>query len=233
MAFSSPAQSAPLALPHDAEAQVYGLTALELALTLIGIIFGMQYVATFFGSALWIVFVIAELGIVLTARWWMTQSPLNAVLFGLFPLLSGVTITPFILAVLEGYANGGGILLNAAAATLCMTAAAAVFARTTRWNLGALWKGLFLGLLGLLFLGLLQVFFPSLQTGQMELFVSGAGVVIFALFLVADLQRIRAAGRAGAHPFLLALSLYLDIFNLFLYIVRFMLVISGNRRRSW
>ncbi len=37
-------------------------------------------------------------------------------------------------------------------------------------------------------------------------------------------------GSLGANPFLLALSLYLDIFNLFLSVLRFMSVLSGERR---
>ena len=43
-------------------------------------------------------------------------------------------------------------------------------------------------------------------------------------------QRIESQGRMGANPFMLALSLYLDIFNLFLFILRFMTALSGNRR---
>jgi FtsH-binding integral membrane protein len=54
--------------------------------------------------------------------------------------------------------------------------------------------------------------------------------VIFALFTAVDIQRVKMLGRYGANPFLLALSLYLDIFNLFLYILRFMLALSGDRR---
>jgi len=78
---------------------------------------------------------------------------------------------------------------------------------------------LLLGILGLLFVGLLQAFFPGLRGGTVEIVVSAAGVVLFALFTAFDLQRIAAMGRAGANPFLLALSLYLDIFNLFLYVL--------------
>ncbi len=91
-------------------------------------------------------------------------------------------------------------------------------------------RGLFFAVLGLVVLGLLQIFVPSMQTGQFELILSGAGVVILGLFTAYDLQRIQAMGRAGANAFVLALSLYLDIFNLFLYLLRFMIAISGNRR---
>ena len=90
---------------------------------------------------------------------------------------------------------------------------------------------LLFAILGLIGFGLLQLFVPALrQSIGFELALSGAGIVIFAAFTAYDVQRIQKMSREGANPFLLALRLYLDIFNLFLFILRFMMVISGNRR---
>ena len=181
-------------------------------------------------SGIHILFLVIELGIILTARLWMDKSPLNYLLFGALPVFSGLMVTPFILSVLTGYANGGTILVNALSATRFMAASAAVFAKTTSWNLGVMGKALFFAVIGLIGFGLLQFFVPALRTTQMELMISGAGIVVFALFTAYDVQRIANLGKAGANPFMLAISLYLDIFNLFLYILRFMLMLSGNRR---
>lgn len=226
----SPVQSRPIAISQSTEAQVYGLFAVAMALTVLGVFIGMQYAPVLLATGLHFFFLFAELGLIFTAGLWMNKSPLNYFLFGLFPLISGFTITPYILSVLTGYANGGSILLNALSATGFMAASAAVFAKTTKWNLGVMGKALFLALIGLILVGLLQVFIPSLQTSQFELMLSGVGVVIFALFMAYDLQRIEHLGKMGAHPMMLALSLYLDIFNLFLYILRFMVALSGDRR---
>ena len=87
-----------------------------------------------------------------------------------------------------------------------------------------------MGLIGLLVLSVLQIFVPAFRTTGFELMLSGGGVVIFAIFTAIDLQRVAEQSRSGANPFLMALSLYLDIFNLFLFILRFMLVIAGDRR---
>ncbi|KKW40719.1 MAG: hypothetical protein UY90_C0073G0006 [Candidatus Peregrinibacteria bacterium GW2011_GWA2_54_9] len=190
----SPVQSRPIAISQSTEAQVYGLFAVAMALTVLGVFIGMQYAPVLLTTGLHFFFLFAELGLIFTAGLWMNKSPLNYLLFGLFPLISGFTITPYILSVLTGYANGGSILLNALSATGFMAA------------------------------------FPSLQTSQFELMLSGVGVVIFALFMAYDLQRIEHLGKMGAHPMMLALSLYLDIFNLFLYILRFMIALSGDRR---
>lgn len=225
---SSP--SRPIALTKSTESQIYTLFALAMGLTSIGIYFGLQFAPMILTTGMHIVFLIAELGILFTARLWMNKSPLNYMLFGLFPALSGFTLAPYILSVLAGYTNGGAILLNAFSATVFMAAASAVFAKTTSWNLGVLGKALFFGLLGLIGLSLLQFFVPALRTTQMELLISGAGILFFAVFTAYDVQRIAHMGRMGVNPFMLALSLYLDIFNMFLYVLRFMLVLYGDRR---
>ncbi|MFH1444442.1 MAG: Bax inhibitor-1/YccA family protein [Candidatus Peregrinibacteria bacterium] len=223
-------RSHPVVLNSSSEAKVYGLFALALALTVVGTFLGIAYARVLIGSGLHIFFLIAELVLIFTSRMWMRSSPLNIILFATFPLLSGITVSPYILYVLAGYVNGATILLNALAATVFMAAGTAVFALTTKADLSGLGRVLFMGLIGLIAIALLQIFVPALRTGGAEVLIAGVGVVIFAAFTAYDIQRIQALGRLGANPFLLALSLYLDIFNLFLYILRFMLALSGNRR---
>ncbi len=232
MPFAQPT-SGPLTLSRSGLSQVYGLVALAMGLTVVGVYAGMTFAVPIISSGWVYLLLLVELGIVLTARTWMHNSPLNYVLFAAFPLLSGLTVTPFLMSVLVGYANGAAILMNAAIATTLLSAAATVFALTTPKDLSPLAGGLVLGVIGLIVFGLLQVFIPSLRTGTMELVVSGAGVAIFGLFLAYDVQRVQRMSGTGASPFMLALSLYLDIFNLFLYVVRFMIAISGNRRSDW
>lgn len=217
-------------LAASTEAQVYTLFAFAMGLTVLGVFIGMELAAALLSTGMHFFLLIAELAIIFTSAWWMEKSPLNLLLFGLFPLLSGITFTPYLLYVLAGYANGGAILVNALLSTMFMAGSAAVFARTTTWNLAGMSRGLFFALLGLLFFALLQIFVPGLRSTEVELLFSGAGVVLFALFTAYDLQRVQALGRVGANPFVLALSLYLDIFNLFLMVVRFMLALSGQRR---
>jgi FtsH-binding integral membrane protein len=218
----------PVSLTGSTESTVYGLFAVAMGLTVFGVYIGMQYALPIMSTGVHLFFLFAELGIIFTSGLWMNKSPLNYLLFGLFPILSGLTITPYLLHVVSSSANGGVILLNALSATAFMAFASMVFARTTSWNLGVMGRALFFALLGLIAMALLQMFVPALRTTQFELMISGAGIVVFSLFTAYDLQRIAKLGKAGANPFMLALSLYLDIFNLFLYILRFMMVL--NRR---
>ncbi len=200
-----------------------------MGLTLLGVYVGMNFADTLLSTGMHVFFVIAELALIVTATWWSRSSPLNIFLFALFPLLSGITVTPYILSVLYGLANGPAILLNAVAATVGISLSAAALARLAP-GLNAWGSSLFYGVIGLLFLSVFQIFFPGLRTPGFELVISGAGIVVFALFAAFDIQRIRRMGTLGANPFTLALSLYLDIFNLFLYVLRFMSVLSGERR---
>jgi FtsH-binding integral membrane protein len=221
--------SQPLGLSASTQSQVYGLFTIAMGLTLVGVFLGMVYAQYLLSTGLHLFLAIAELGLIFTAPWWSRSSPMNMILFGLFPLFSGTTITPYILMLLVGYVNGEQILFNAVAATVCIALSATVLSRIAP-NLSVIGRSLFYAVIGLLFVSILQIFFPSLRTQGVELLISGAGIVIFALFTAFDLQRIEAMGKAGANPFMLALSLYLDIYNLFLFVLRFMTSLSGDRR---
>ncbi len=221
--------SLPISLSASTQAQTYLLFAVAMGLTVVGVFLGMMFTVQLLTSGIHFLFAIAELAIIFTATSWMERSPLNVFLFGAFPLLSGITFTPYIIMVLAGYVNGAAILINAFLATTFLALAAAVFARVAP-NLAGLARGLLLALIGIIIFSIVQIFVPGLRTGPAELLISGIGVAIFALFTAIDLQRISYQGRLGANPFLLALSLYLDIFNLLVMVLRFMLALSGERR---
>jgi uncharacterized protein len=219
----------PMGLSASTQSQTYLLFTLAMGLTLVGVFLGMMYAQTLLTTGLHFGLAIAELVLIFSAPWWSRTSPLNYILFALFPLFSGITITPYILMLLTGYANGSQILFNAVGATVFISLSAAALSRMAP-GLSAIGRSLFYAVLGLIFVSILQIFFPALRTQGMELLISGAGIVIFALFTAFDLQRIEAMGKMGANPFMLALSLYLDIYNLFLFILRFMMSLSGDRR---
>ena len=211
--------------------RAYLLVAFAILMTLIGVFAGGTFAASIVASGWLFLLFILEIVLIVSAPAWSRQFPLNIALFAAFPFLSGLTITPFLLSVLASYVNGATILLNATISTMLLTLAAAVFVRSTTMNLGAtIGRFLLQSLMGLIIFGLLQLFIPSLRGSAFEVVLSGFGIVTFSLFLAWDMQRIAQSGRTGDSPFLLALSLYLDIFNLFLYVSRFMLAMSGERR---
>ena len=210
-------------------APVYGLLFLALVFTILGTGAGITIALPLMASGWIMLLFILELAIVWTAPSWTRSTPLNYVLFVAFPFLSGLTLAPVIINVLWNYANGAAILMNALIATGLMTLSSAVLASITRTNLGGVFgRFLLQALIGLIVFGLLQIFFPSLRGQGIEMIVSGIGIVVFSLFLAVDIQRVQQRSDLDS-PFLLAIALYLDIFNLFLFILRFMTA-SGGRR---
>lgn len=211
-------------------APVYWLLALALLMTGVGVALGATFAYPILASNFIVLLFLVEFGIIFLAPTWVHRSPLNIVLFIVFPLLSGFTITPFLLSVAYQYVNGAVILLNGSLSTVLLSVASAVFASITRDSLAEKYGFyVFQALIGLIIFGILQLFIPALRGTAFEMIVSAVGIVSFTLFLAIDIQRLQRLGRAES-PFLLALSLYLDIFNLFLYIVRFMIAMSGRRR---
>lgn len=218
------------ALPRAGLSATYWLLALAMLTTAAGVVLGALFALPILTSGWMFIFFLAELALVWTAPRWVHRSPLNIALFFAVPLLSGLTVTPFLLSVATGYVNGALILLNATIATIFLAAAAAVYASVSRANLlQSIGFYLFQAVIGLLVIGILQLFFPMLRSSPMELLVSGIGIIVFTLFLAVDIQRVRHMDRSIS-PFLLALSLYLDVFNLFLFVVRFMVTLSGRER---
>jgi FtsH-binding integral membrane protein len=116
------------------------------------------------------------------------------------------------------------------ARTFFVTAASfgalSLFGYTTKRDLSAMGKFLFMGLVGLVLASLVNMFFPS---GPMSFIISAAGVLIFSGLIAYDTQKIKeqyaeAWGRDVAEKVAIfgALSLYLDFVNLFQFLMSFM-----------
>jgi FtsH-binding integral membrane protein len=225
--FSSPSIVSSRPLTKSGVSQVYLLLTLALLVTLVGLALGSTVLVQFVTGPAMLLLFIVELGLIFTSGMWSRSAPLNYILFLAFPLISGLTLAPLLLVYVAVYTNGVAIITNALIATTLLTASAAVLSSIVRIDIWGTF-GMFLmqALIGLIVFSLLQMFFPSLRGTGAETVVSGIGVVVFSLFLTADFQRLTRGGISN--PFLLALSLYLDIFNLFVYVLRFMGALSGR-----
>jgi len=214
-------------LTRSAMSQVYVLLGGALLFTLLGVGLGSTVLLPFVTGPAMLLLFIVEIGLIFTSTLWSRVSPWNYLLFFAFPLISGLTLTPILLMYASQYVNGIGIITNALVATVLLTFASAVVSSMIRTDIWGTF-GLFMmqALIGLILFGLVQLFFPSLRGPGSEMIVSSIGVVLFAVFLAADFQRLSRMG--GMNPFMMAISIYLDIFNLFLYVLRFMGTLSGR-----
>ena len=120
------------------------------------------------------------------------------------------------------------------ARTFFVTAAAfgalSLYGYTTKRDLSAMGKFLFMGVVGLILAGIVNMIWPS---GAMSFIISAAGVLIFSGLIAYDTQKIKdqyseAYGTDTAEKVAIfgALSLYLDFVNLFQFLMMFL----GQRR---
>ncbi len=168
-------------------------------------------------ALIWIIFAV-ELVIIFTSRSWSTKIPLNRFMFFAFTFLTGVTIAP-LLAVVAAFPEGVSIITKALFASACMFTATAMVGWTTKKDLSNLRGFLFMGLIGLIVVGIIGIFIPWSSTAEMV--YSGIGVLIFTGFIAYDFQKIKYYPEDRYVD--AALAIYLDIFNLFLFILRFIM----------
>lgn len=152
--------------------------------------------------------------------------------------LSTATLCFIVFSLINGATLGSIFFLYSIASiakTFFITAgtfgAMALIGSTTKKDLTRMGGILMMALIGLIIAGVVNLFFKSTM---MDLIVSGAGVLIFTGITAWDAQNIKKslmmAPDTGETPqkiaLLVALSLYLDFINLFLYLLRFF----GSRR---
>jgi FtsH-binding integral membrane protein len=120
----------------------------------------------------------------------------------------------------------GASVARAFFVTAASFGALSLYGYTTKRDLSAFGKFLFMGLIGLILASLLNMFFPS---GPMTFIISVAGVLIFSGLIAYDTQKIKEQyadswGSDVAEKVAIfgALSLYLDFVNLFQFLMAFM-----------
>lgn len=184
---------------------------------------------------LWLVALFAELGLVIfiTARISRLDPVTAAMLFLTYAVLNGVTLS-FIFLVYNL-----GTITYAAIAAGAMFAATSLVAYATKIDLSRLGGLLLMALIGLVVASIVNMFFHSSGLDQL---ISYIGVLLFVALTAYDTQRIKRlalsisansmgdeATLIGRMSILGALTLYLDLINLFLFLLRIMGGRGGRR----
>lgn len=205
----------------------YGKVIFFFGLAILMSALGMFLTASYFlqyiliNPALIYLLFIVELIIIFTSRLWSQRSPLNKIMFAAFTFITGMTAAPIVAYVAA--TSGLSVVLRALAATVLTFAAAGLFGWKTEINLSGFRGFLGVSLLGMIIVGLIGIFIPWGNT--MELIYSWFGVILFTGYVMFDFQRLK---KYPENMYMeAALALYLDIFNLFLFILRIM---SSSRR---
>jgi FtsH-binding integral membrane protein len=200
-------------------AQVFFYFGLAIAMSAAGTFIGLNYLAAFFLANPFLMYVLfaAELILIFTSRLWSERRPINYLLFSAFAFITGITIVPLIALFMMEF-QGVQIIIKALLATTAMFTATALFGWVTKWNLSGLRGFLMASLIGIIVVSILGIFIP--WGNSFEMFFAGFGVILFSGYTMYDIQQIKST--PGLSPIDAALRLYLDIFNLFIFILRLM-----------
>lgn len=204
--------------------RTYGLVFLSIIVTVLGAAFAFTQPAlmaavvqhpfiTFF--AMFIPLIMAQRA----AR----DFPKNLILTFLFTFIEGIYIAPF-LAIAEG--RTPGVVGQAAVLTLAAFGVLSLYAVMSKRDFSA-WGSFFVvGLVVLILASIINMFVASAAAG---LWIAAIGVMIFSGLLVFDTWRIVRSGQYGQDDYVLAaVSIYLDLLNMFLFILS---LLGGGRDR--
>ena len=200
--------------------KVMGLLAFAFLFTAGGAVIGPAL-----GPGAFLLSIVGGFGTVIALQFLRERSPLNLGLLYAFATFEGMALG----LILESYfARGlGDVVLNAAATTAAVTLAAGAYGYTTKRDLSGLGGILFVGLIGVVVASLVGIF---IQLPLLYIVISAVSAVLFTGFLVFDLNRVaQSRGATDGQTILLAVSVYLDIFNLFLALLR-LFGIGGSSR---
>jgi len=151
------------------------------------------------------------------------NSSLGVVLLLGFTFVMGVLLGP-ILQVALRMSNGAEIVGLAAGGTSAIFFVLAGIASTTKRDFSFLGKFLMVGIVLLIIASLANLFF---QIPALSLALSGVAVLLFSGFLLYDISRIVNGGEVNY--IMATLSIYLDIYNLFINLLNILMAVMGNR----
>jgi modulator of FtsH protease len=220
-------QATPVAIDaHRVLRNTYWLLALSLLPTVAGALVGMQFnFITLFKSSP-VATPLLMFGAMLGSLWIVTLLRNSAwgvaALFG-FTFISGLMLTP-ILTVAAGFRNGGQLVALSGGLTAAVFFALASYASVSKRDFSFLGRFLFIGLILLIVASLANLFF---QVPVAALSISAIAVLLFSMYLLYDLSNIV---RGGQTNYVMAtLSLFLDLFNIFINLLNLLLAFSGQR----
>jgi FtsH-binding integral membrane protein len=153
------------------------------------------------------------------------QPGLALFLLYLLSVLEGLALGPLLGMIAKGFTLGPAIITEAAALSALIVGGVGTYAWMSTKDFGYLGKGLFWALIALLVVGLISMFVPI--GGTMSIVYSLAGVAIFTGFVLYDVSNIKL--RYGPNDYVIAtVQLYLDFLNLFMFILRILLMLTGG-----
>ena len=152
-----------------------------------------------------------------------SNSSIGVLLLLVFTFFMGVMLGP-ILQVALHLRNGGQLIGMAAGGTGIIFLTLAGIATTTKKDFSFMGKFLMVGIIMLIVASLANMFF---QIPAFQLALSGVAVLLFSGFILYDVSRIVNGGETNY--IMATLSIYLDIYNLFVNLLQILMAVFGDR----
>ena len=202
----------------------YWLLALSLVPTVLGAWLGVAtgITASLGGGLGLVVFLAGAFGFMFAIEKTKNSTAGVPVLLG-FTFFMGLMLSRMIAMVL-GFKNGSELVMTAFAGTAGVFFVMASLASTIKRDLSGIGKWLFVGAIGLMIGGIVNVFVGS-TAGMMVL--STLAIVIFSAYMLFDLKQIVDGGETNYIS--ATLALYQDIFNEFQSLLALLGIMGGER----
>jgi FtsH-binding integral membrane protein len=203
--------------------RTYGLIFLSVIVTILGSAFAFSQPALMSAVARHpFISMIAVFAPLFMAQRAARDYPKNLILTFLFTFVVGVWISPF-MAVAE--MRSPGVVSQAALLTFAAFGVLSLYAVFSKRDFSA-WGSFFtVGLVVLIIASLINMFVQSAAAG---IWIAAIGVMIFAGLLVFDTWRLLRSGQYGQNDYVIAaVSIYLDLLNMFLFILS---LLTGRSR---
>lgn len=192
---------------------------LSLAVSLLGFIVG-----NFVPPALFLPIMILEFVMLIAAFFVRRRKMLSYGFLYAFTFISGITLFPIVTSYL--ITIGAKPVLMSLAATVAIFGGLSLYASTTKRDFSFLGGFLTAALLALIVIGIFNLFSPLSSTAT--LVYSFIGILVFSGYVIFDVNRMKQYGVSDEAVPLMALNLYLDFVNLFIYILQFIGVLSSR-----
>lgn len=201
--------------------QTYQLLAASLLAATAGAYIGTNSASLLSGGAYWIA-VIAEFACLFGLMFARKNAKLALILLFAFTFISGLVLGPTLARYIG--AGMGNVITQAFLMTTVAFGGLSVFAMNTKRDFSAMGKFLLIALIVIVVASLINIFVGS---SMLSLAVSGAGALIFSAYILYDTQNIIRG--AYDSPVLAAVSLYLDILNLFISLLHILGALNSNK----
>ncbi len=191
--------------------RVLSLLGVAFVCTALGAMLGLRM-----GPGGFLLSIVGSFGTLIALFFAKEKAPVNLWLMYAFATFEGMALG----LILESYVARGlsGAILNASATTGAVTLAAGAYGTSTKRDLSGMGNILFIGLIAVVVASLVGIF---VQMPMFQLVLAAVSALLFTGFLVFDLNRVANARNATqGDVIMLAVSVYLDIFNLFLALLR-------------